>query len=146
MKVLEGLSNAEIINILYGRLLRIISNKGLNNKNTNYTESAVDIGRFLINTLVLNEYNQYTKITTAQAQSNSSPFNSAALSAEQMLPDREVSPLALNSLDNKIIRFIFSYDKVKQTCILLDVVIEEKIAANYPFSHALNFNLAEKRR
>ena len=67
MKVLEGLSNAEIINILYGRLLRIISNKGLNNKNTNYTESAVDIGRFLINTLVLNEYNQDAKPSASQS-------------------------------------------------------------------------------
>jgi len=38
-----------IINKLYGRLLRIFSNSGIYNNNTNYTYNAMDIAEDLIN-------------------------------------------------------------------------------------------------
>ena len=50
------LTNEIIISQLLGRLLRIISNHNLLNKNTNCTELACDLGRSLLNSYYFQEY------------------------------------------------------------------------------------------
>lgn len=52
--IVKGLSNEIIISHLLGRILRIISNNNLINKNTNATDLAVDLG----NSLVFEYYSQ----------------------------------------------------------------------------------------
>nr|QWO71375.1 RNA polymerase [Calocybe gangraenosa] len=57
--LISHLNNEVIISQLLGRLLRIISNNNLFNKNTNCTELAEDLGQSLVYSFYSQEYNKW---------------------------------------------------------------------------------------
>jgi hypothetical protein len=60
-KLLLGVSKDQIISIVLGRFLRVLSNEGMINKNTIYTDVCMDISAGIINTFLANKYNVYKK-------------------------------------------------------------------------------------
>lgn len=81
IELLKFCSNSIIINLLLGRLLRIICNNSLNNNNILYTNFAMDIGEDLINQYLYSIYIENLKFKNSYSltSSSSSSVNSNTL-------------------------------------------------------------------
>ena len=95
--IITCLTNELIISQLLGRLLRIISNHNLLNKNTNCTELAYDLGKSLLNSYYFQEYqkSEYTNLGLNQ-------FIKSSLSEFE----ESVSDLSLIQLGLKLLNFL----------------------------------------